>query len=143
MGAKKVFTMIPQTPVPTFDLMGKVLPKGGATHQGLIYDDKKNTYRTEVDQALRGGTRRPPLPRAIRLRPCFVLLKEDHRVRGFSKIIGFGYSINQKLLDQIGQPEVVEGVYTYSPSPAEGSSAYEKLKGAPIPIPIRARLTIT
>ena len=46
------------------------------------------------------------------------------------KIIGFGYSINQKLVDQIGQPEVVEGVYAYSPSPAEGSAAYEKVKAA-------------
>ena len=26
--------------------------------------------------------------------------------------------LNQKLIDQIGQPEVVEGVYTFAPSPA-------------------------
>src|SRR5215471_13007869 len=43
LGARKIYTMIPQTPFTqaTIDLMGKVLPKGGATHQGLIYDDKK------------------------------------------------------------------------------------------------------
>src|SRR4029077_6549835 len=46
------------------------------------------------------------------------------------KILGFAYSINQKLIDQIGQPEVVEGVYTFAPSPAEGSGAYEKVKAA-------------
>ena len=128
VGAKKVFTMIPQTPFTqaTFDLMGKVLPAGGATHQGLIYDDKKTTYRTEVDQALRA---QPDMIFAAGYTPdTIVLLKDIYRAGFKGKIIGFGYSINQKLLDQIGQPEVVEGVYTYSPSPAEGSTAYEKVK---------------
>ncbi len=130
LGAKKVFTMIPQTPFAqtTFELMGKVLPKGGATHQGMIYDDKKTTYRTEVDQVLRT---QPDLIFAAGYTPdTVVLLKDIYRAGFKGKIIGFGYSINQKLLDQIGQPEVVEGVYTYSPSPAEGSSTYEKLKAA-------------
>ena len=31
---------------------------------------------------------------------------------------------------RVEEPEVVEGVYAYSPSPAEGSSAYEKVKAA-------------
>ena len=122
--------MIPQTPFAqaTFELMGKVLPKGGATQQGLIYDDKKTTYRTEVDQALRAE---PDMIFAAGYTPdTIVLLKDIYRAGFKGKIIGFGYSINQKLLDQIGQPEVVEGVYTYSPSPAEGSGAYEKVKAA-------------
>ena len=130
LGAKKVFTMIPQTPFTqaTFDLMGKVLPKGGATHQGLIYDDKKTTYRTEVDQALRA---QPDMIFAAGYTPDTVVVLKDIFRAGFKgKVIGFGYSINQKLVDQIGQPEVVEGVYTYSPSPAEGSTAYEKAKAA-------------
>ena len=58
-----------------------------------------------------------------------VLLKDIYRAGFKGKIIGFGYSINQKLLDQIGQPEVVEGVYTYSPSPAEGSGALREGEG--------------
>ena len=90
LGAKKIFTMMPQTPFTqaTFDLMGKVLPKGGATHQGLIYDDKKNTYRTEVDQALRAE---PDMIFAAGYTPdTIVLLKDiyraglqgqDHRLR--------------------------------------------------------------
>ncbi len=130
LGAKKVFTMIPQTPFTqaTFDLMGKVLPKGGATHQGLIYDDKKTTYRTEVDQALRT---QPDMIFAAGYTPdTVVVLKDIYRAGFKGKVIGFGYSINQKLVDQIGQPEVVEGVFTYSPSPAEGSTAYEKAKAA-------------
>ena len=130
VGAKKVMTMMPQTPFTqtTFDLMGKLLPKGGATHQGLVYDDKKNTYRTEVDQALRTD---PDMIFAAGYTPdTIVLLKDIYRAGYKGKVIGFGYSINQKLLDQIGQPEIVEGVYTYSPSPAEGSAAYEKVKAA-------------
>ena len=36
--------------------------------------------------------------------------------------------MNQKLIDQIGQPEVVEGVYTFAPSIAEGCGALERVK---------------
>ena len=105
--------MIPQTPFTqsTFDILSDVLPKGGATHQSLIYDDKKTTYRTEVDQALRTN---PDIILANGYTPDTVVLLKDLYRAGFKgKIIGFGYSINQKLIDQIGQPEVVEGVYTY------------------------------
>jgi branched-chain amino acid transport system substrate-binding protein len=130
LGAKKVFTMIPQTPFTqaTFDILNAVLPKGGATHQSLIYDDKKTTYRTEVDQALRAS---PDVILANGYTPdSIVLLKDLYRAGFKGKILGFAYSINQKLIDQIGQPEVVEGVYTFAPSPAEGSAAYEKVKAA-------------
>jgi branched-chain amino acid transport system substrate-binding protein len=130
LGAKKVFTMIPQTPFTqaTFDILNAVLPKGGATHQSLIYDDKKTTYRTEVDQALRAS---PDVILANGYTPdSIVLLKDLYRAGFKGKILGFAYSINQKLIDQIGQPEVVEGVYTFAPSPAEGSGAYEKVKAA-------------
>jgi len=130
LGAKKVFTMIPQTPFTqsTFDILNQVLPKGGATHQSLIYDDKKTTYRTEVDQALRAS---PDVILANGYTPdTTILLKDLYRAGFKGKILGFAYSINQKLLDQIGQPEVVEGVYTFAPSPAEGSGAYERVKAA-------------
>src|SRR5580704_3495536 len=130
LGAKKIFTLVPQTPFTqaTFDILNAVLPKGGATHQSLIYDDKKTTYRTEVDQALRTS---PDVILANGYTPdSIVLLKDIYRAGFKGKILGFAYSINQKLIDQIGQPEVVEGVYTFAPSPAEGSTAYEKVKAA-------------
>jgi branched-chain amino acid transport system substrate-binding protein len=130
LGAKKIFTMIPQTPFTqsTFDILNAVLPKGGATHQSLIYDDKKNTYRTEVDQALRTS---PDMILANGYTPDTVVLLKDLYRSGFKgKIIGFAYSINQKLVDQIGQNEAVEGVYTFAPAPAEGGGAYERVKAA-------------
>lgn len=130
LGAKKVFTMIPQTPFTqsTFEILNQVLPKGGATHQSLIYDDKKTTYRTEVDQALRA---KPDVILANGYTSDSVVLLKDLYRAGFKgKVLGFAYSINQKLVDQIGQPEVVEGVYNFAPSPAEGSTAYERVKAA-------------
>jgi len=128
LGAKKAFTMIPQTPFTqsTFDILNDVLPKGGATHQSLIYDDKKTTYRTEVDQALRT---QPDVILCNGYTPdTVVLLKDIYRAGFKGKLLGFAYSINQKLVDQVGQPEVVEGVYTFAPSVAEGSTALERVK---------------
>ena len=129
LGAKKIYTMVPQTPFTQATVRDHgqgAAKKAGGTHQGLIYDDKKTTYRTEVDQVLRS---KPDMIFVAGYTPDTVVLLKDLYRAGFKgKIIGFGYSINQKLIDQIGQPEVVEGVYTYSPSPAEGSCAYEHVK---------------
>jgi branched-chain amino acid transport system substrate-binding protein len=128
LGCKRVFTMITQTPFTqtTLEILGRVLPKGGATSNSLIYDDKKTTYRTEVDQAMRTN------PDMILCNgytnDSVVLLKDIYRAGYKGKIVGFAYSLNQKLIDQIGQPEVVEGAYTFAPSPAEGSSSYERAK---------------
>jgi len=138
LGVKKVFTMITQTPFTqtTIDILNRELPKGGATHQSLVYDDKKTTYRTEVDQALRTS---PDMILANGYTPdSIILLKDLYRAGYKGKIAGFAYSLNQKLIDQIGQPEVVEGVYTFAPSPAEGSGAYEQVKkvsGLAVPDP--------
>jgi branched-chain amino acid transport system substrate-binding protein len=128
LGCKRVFTMIPQTPFTqtTIDILNRELPKGGATQQSLVYDDKKTTYRTEVDQALRAN---PDMILANGYTPdSVILLKDLYRAGYKGKIVGFAYSLSQKLVDQIGQPEVVEGVYTFAPSPAEGSNAYEQVK---------------
>ena len=76
-----------------------MLPKGGCDAQGLIYDDKKTTYRTEVDQALRS---KPDLIFAAGYTPdTIVLLKDIYRAGFKGKVIGFG------LLDQpeAGRPD--------------------------------------
>jgi branched-chain amino acid transport system substrate-binding protein len=128
LGAKKAFTMIPQTPFTqsTFDVLNAVLPKGGCQHQSLIYDDKKTTYRTELDQALRF---QPDVILCNGYTPDTVVLLKDIFRSGFKgKLLGFAYSINQKLVDQIGQNEVVEGVYTFAPSSAEDSTAFDRVK---------------
>jgi len=128
LGAKKIYTLTPQAPFAqrTIEIMGEVAKKAGGSHAAQIYDDKKTTYRTEVDQALRFG---PDAVFCTGYTPdTIVLLKDLYRAGYKGKIIGQAYSINQKLIDQIGQNEVVEGVYTYAPSVAEGSAALERVK---------------
>ncbi|HEX2886595.1 ABC transporter substrate-binding protein [Vineibacter terrae] len=128
LGAKRVFQMIPQTPFTqsSITLLEAALKKGGGDQGSLIYDDKKPTYRSEVDQALRY---KPDLIFAAGYTPDTVVLLKDLFRAGFKgKIIGFAYSINQKLIDQIGQADVVEGIYTFAPSPAADATAYERVK---------------
>ena len=130
LGAKKTYTLVPQTPFAqrSIEILAEVTQKAGGTHGSQIYDDKKTTYRTEVDQALR---MQPDAIFCAGYTPdTVVMLKDLYRAGYKGKIIGFAYSLNQKLIDQIGQPEVVEGAYTFAPSPAEGSSTYDRVKKA-------------
>jgi branched-chain amino acid transport system substrate-binding protein len=128
LGAKKAYTLVPQTPFAqrSIEILGEVMKKAGGTHGSQIYDDRKTTYRTEVDQALRGS------PDAIfcggYTPDTVVLLKDLYRAGYKGKLLGQAYAVNQKLIDQVGQSEVVEGVYTFAPSTAEGSSALERVK---------------
>jgi len=57
-----------------------------------------------------------------------VVLKDLYRAGYKGKIVGQAYAINQKLIEQVGQNYIVEGVYTYAPSVAEGSGALERVK---------------
>jgi branched-chain amino acid transport system substrate-binding protein len=128
LGVKKAYTLVPQTPFAqrSIEILADLMKKAGGTHGSQIYDDKKNTYRTEVDQALRFG---PDAIFAAGYTPdTVVLLKDLYRAGYKGKIIGQAYAINQKLIDQVGQAEVVEGVYTFAPSVAEGSGAFERVK---------------
>src|SRR6476646_5356470 len=128
LGAKKTYTLVPQTPFAqrSIEILGEVMKKAGGTHGSQIYDDKKTTYRTEIDQALRFG---PDAIFCAGYTPdTVVLLKDLYRAGYKGKILGQAYAVNQKLIDQSGQNEVVENVYTYAPSVAEGSNALERVK---------------
>jgi branched-chain amino acid transport system substrate-binding protein len=125
-GAKRVFCVAPQTPFTKsqFDNIAEAVKKGGGETSSLIYDDKKPSYRTEVDEILRFK------PDAIVFGgytpDTTVLLKDVFRA-GFSGLkVAFGYSVNQKLVESV-PAEVVDKIYTISPSPAEGSKAYDRL----------------
>ena len=128
LGAKKTYTLVPQTPFAqrSIEILAEVSKKAGGSHGSQIYDDKKTTYRTEIDQALRFG---PDAIFCAGYTPdTIVLLKDLYRAGYKGKILGQAYAVNQKLVDQIGQNEVVEGVYTFAPSVAEGSTALERVK---------------
>ncbi|SFI42301.1 branched-chain amino acid transport system substrate-binding protein [Bosea sp. OK403] len=125
-GAKRVFVLSPQTPFAQsqFESMTAIVKAAGGETAMLIYDDKKPAYRSEIDEALRFK------PDAIVLGgytpDTSVILKDLFRA-GFSGTkLAFGYSVNQKLLDSV-PADVADKTFILSPSPAEGSKAYERL----------------
>jgi branched-chain amino acid transport system substrate-binding protein len=141
-GAKRIFFISPQTPFAKsqFDSITAAAQKAGFETASLIYDDKKPSYRTEVDEALRFK------PDAIIFGgyapDTSILLKDVYRAGYAGLKIAFGYSVNQKLIE--GLPaEAVENIVTISPSPADGSDAYArvaKFVGASNPDPYSAQI---
>lgn len=125
-GAKKVFFISPQTPFVKTQLDGITMSvkQGGGTVGSLVYDDKRPSYRTEVDEIMRFG------PDAIIFGgytpDTTVMLKDLFRAGYTGKKIAFAYAVNQKLIESV-QAEIVEGTFTISPSPAQGSAAYAKV----------------
>lgn len=124
--AKRVFFLSPQTPFAKsqFDNITLAVKAAGGETASLIYDDKKPAYRTEIDEAMRFK------PDAIVFGgytpDTAVMLKDLYRADFKGTKIAFGYSVNQKLVESV-PAEVVDKTYMISPSPAEGSKAYEKL----------------
>jgi branched-chain amino acid transport system substrate-binding protein len=124
--ARRVFFLSPQTPFAKsqFDNITLAVKAAGGETASLIYDDKKPAYRTEIDEAMRFK------PDAIVFGgytpDTAVMLKDLYRADFKGTKIAFGYSVNQKLVESV-PAEVVDKTFMISPSPAEGSRAYEKL----------------
>jgi len=124
--AKRIFFLTPQTPFAKsqFDNIAIAAKAGGGEAATLIYDDKKPAYRTEVDEVLRFK------PDAIIFGgytpDTAVMLKDLYRADFKGLKVAFGYSVNQKLVESV-PAEVVDKTFTISPSPAEGSKAYDRL----------------
>lgn len=125
-GAKRVFIVSPQTPFAKsqIDNITLAMKAGGGEASSLIYDDKKPAYRTEIDEVLRFK------PDAVVFGgytpDTAVMLKDLYRADFKGLKVAFGYSVNQKLVESV-PAEVVDKTYTISPSPAEGSKAYDRL----------------
>lgn len=125
-GARRVFFLTPQTPFAQSQLasMKAAIEKAGGKIESLIYDDKKPSLRTEVDSALRGA---PDLIVLGGYTPdTTVLLKDLFRANYKGKLLGFGYSVNQKLIEAL-PGEVSEGIFTLSPSSDSASVAYKRV----------------
>jgi len=124
--AKTVAFVSPQTPFTEsqYAALTKTVTAAGGKTTSLIYDDKKTTLRTEVDQVLRGK------PDAIVMggytNDTAVLVRDLYRANYRGSLFGFGYSVNKQLVDAL-PADVSEGIYTLSPSPAEGSNAYKNV----------------
>lgn len=125
LGTKRMFYMSPQTPFTqsVFANVKAALEKGGGTAELLVYDDKKPSLRTEIDQALRF---KPDIIFMGGYAPdTTVLVKEIFRASFSGKLLTLAYAVNQKVAE--ANAEATEGVYTMAPSPAEGSTAFKRV----------------
>ncbi|WP_198086527.1 ABC transporter substrate-binding protein [Variovorax sp. E3] len=126
LGAKRVFFLGPQAPFAQsyIDIISGIFTRAGGTGGGLIYEDKKASYRSEVDQALRGK------PDVIVLGgyvpDTSVVLKDLYRAGFEGKRIGFSFGVNQKLVEAV-PAEVGNGTYSLVPSASVTSGAYKRL----------------
>ena len=124
---KRVFTLAAQTPfaVPSQKRLQEILPRGGAETVGsVIYDKDKTTFRSEVDQALRT---KPDMIYLNGYTPdCTILMKELFKAGYTGAKVAQGYAVNAKLLGAL-PPEVTDGTYTATPSPAVESAGYKRL----------------
>jgi len=126
LDAKRAFFMTPQTPFADsqFESLTAAMTAGGGVTERLIYDDKKPSLRSELDIALRFN---PDIIILGGYTPdTTVLLRDLFRAGYEGKLLGFAYSVNQTLIESM-PGEAVEGIYTLAPSPAEGSTAYDRL----------------
>ncbi|WP_457094704.1 ABC transporter substrate-binding protein [Microvirga sp. P5_D2] len=123
---KNVAFVSPQTPFTEsqYASLSKVVTAAGGKTSSLIYDDKKTTLRTEVDQVLRSK------PDAIVMggytNDTAVLVRDLYRASFRGNLYGFAYAVNKQLVDAL-PGDVSEGIYTLAPSPAEGSNAYKSV----------------
>jgi branched-chain amino acid transport system substrate-binding protein len=126
LGAKRVFCLSIQAPfaVPTQTRLAEVLPKNGSQLIGsLIYEKDKTTYRSEIDQALRG---KPDFLYLNGYAPDVTVMMRDLYRAGFEGgRMTQSYALTSKVLESL-PPEVTEGAYTTQPSADVDSPAFAR-----------------
>lgn len=126
LGAKSVFFMGPQTPFAQsyLDVIAATVKKAGGTGDGLIYEDKKTSYRSEVDRALKSN------PDAIvfggYVPDTSVVMRDLFRAGYDKRRIGFSFGVNPKLLEA-APADLLEGTYSLVGSAAISSQTYKRL----------------
>ena len=128
-GWKKVGFLSAQTPfaVSTYDRVGQVLKAGGSTTVGnVIYDASKTSFRSEVDEILKGQ------PDSLFLNGYqpdeLIILRDLFRAGYEGKKYTPAYAANDKLIAAL-PAEVTEGLIAYAPSPDLNSPAYKTVQG--------------
>jgi branched-chain amino acid transport system substrate-binding protein len=126
LGCKRMFFLGPQTPFAQsyIDIISSIFKAAGGTGEGLIFEDKKASYRTEVDQALRANP--DVIVHGGYVPDTAVVLKELYRAGFNGKRIGFSFGVNPALTQAV-PAEVSEGTYSLVPSASEQSGAYKRL----------------
>lgn len=126
-GARKVVYLSPQTPFvqSMTENMAKAMAAAGGSVTTVVYEDKKASYRTEIDKALAGKPDMLVLGGYVA--DTSVLVKDIYRAGYQGKMLSYAYTINKQLIDSVPK-ETVEGIFTIAPSPAADSTAYATLK---------------
>lgn len=137
LGAGKIVFMTPQTPFADsqYAAFKAVVETAGGTVERIVYDDKKPTLRSEVDNAIRTGA--DGIMAAGYTPDSLVLLRDLYRAGYEGRIVSNSYAVNQSVIDQL-PAEVTEGIVTQSPSPALDSDGYAKVAeilGVEVPDP--------
>jgi branched-chain amino acid transport system substrate-binding protein len=126
LGGRRLAYLGLQTPFTPFTVEGvtNALKVAGGTVESVIYEPKKPSYRTEVDKALAGN------PDTVMmggfLDDTTVLARDIFRAGYKGRLVGFGYTVNQKLIDAL-PPGTLEGAYGVSGSAAVDGTAYKRL----------------
>ncbi len=126
-GIKHFFLMMPQTPFTetTFKGVKEQCEAKGIKVSTLIYDAKKTSLRSEIDEMMRAQ------PDGLMMggyQPDDIVFAKDLFRAGYKgKVVAFAYGTTPQFIEGAGK-EAAEGIYTIEPVPAAGSSAYERLK---------------
>ncbi len=127
-GTKRMFALSVQAPfaVDSYNRIAEVLKDGGASATGdIIYDPSKTSFRSEIDEALRG---KPDTLFLNSYEPDLAILLREIYQAGFnSRRLTLGYAANEKLLRAL-PPAVTNGLLSYSPSPDIASPAYARVQ---------------
>lgn len=128
VGGRRIAWIGPQTPYaePTVRSMNRALQPDGVAVSQTLYDPAKSSFRSEVDQGLRGG---PDIVVAGGFTTdTAVLLRDLYRAGFKGRVMAFGFAVNEKFVAE--QPrEATEGVFAVAPSPALDSPAYKAVTG--------------
>jgi branched-chain amino acid transport system substrate-binding protein len=128
MGAKNFYLMMPQTPFTetVFKSIREVVEPKGVKVNSMIFDNKKTSFRSEVDEMMRAN------PDLLMMggyqNENIVMAKDLFRANYKGKVVGFAFGMTQGFIDGAGK-EAAEDMYGCAePAPAGGSGAYAKLK---------------
>ncbi len=128
LGGRRVAYLGLQTPFTPFTVEGVTtsLKAVGGTVETVIYEPKKPGYRTELDKALASNP--DTLIMGGFLDDTTVIARDIFRAGYKGRLIGFGYTVNQKLIDALPAGSI-EGAYGVSGSAAVDGTAYKRLAG--------------
>jgi branched-chain amino acid transport system substrate-binding protein len=127
VGAKHFYLMMPQTPFTesVFRAIREMCEPRGIKISSVIYDAKKTSFRSEVDEMLRVG---PDLLMMGGYQPDNIVMAKDvFRANFKNKVVGFAFGMTPQFIEAAGK-EAAEGMYMIEPIPAAGSSAFNRLK---------------